>query len=336
MSDDTLDHWIDWTRNLFPQRAESRIEILPLEKGGGQRLYYRIRFDDAESVILVKYNPDSVENLRFVAIANFLQAIGVNAPHILHHDPERCLIWTEDLGDVDLWRHRKDPWEIRERQYQSALDQVSALHRADHLRGAELHLQQGFDEALYRWEQNYCFENCFGRCFGLPENELASLRGHPTFGKLAHDLASYPRVLIHRDFQSQNIILRNEQAYLIDFQGMRLGLPEYDLASVLYDPYVSLTDEERRTLMHYYWEHHHAGLSVEEFEQTYLKCALQRLMQALGAYGFISLVGKKPEFFRHIEPARKSLIAVASSIEEFRFFAGILTELPQLNVPSLI
>jgi N-acetylmuramate 1-kinase len=336
MSDTALDQWITWTRSLFPEYAESNIEIVLLEKGGGQRLYYRIRFNGTDSVILVKYNPDRIENLRFVAIANFLNEIGANAPRIFHHDAERCLIWTQDLGEEDLWHHRSEPWDVRERHYRAALDQVSILHRVDQLRGAGLRLQPGFDEGLYRWEQNYCFDNCFGRCFGLTETQLAPVRSHAAFGKLAKDLAAYPRAFIHRDFQSQNIILHNNEAYLIDFQGMRLGLPQYDLASVLYDPYVSLTEEERWTLVGYYWGNNRGDLSLDEFKVIYLKCALQRLMQALGAYGFISLVGKKPEFLRHIEPARKSLIAVASSLEEFRFFAGFLAELPQLSVPPRV
>jgi N-acetylmuramate 1-kinase len=334
MSDTTLDQWITWTRTLFPQYAETAIEIVPLEKGGGQRLYYRIRFNSTESIILVKYNPDRIENLRFVTIADFLNEIGVNAPRILHHDSQRSLIWTQDLGDVDLWHHRHDPWDIRKQHYQAALDQVSILHRADESRGATLRLQPGFDEGLYRWEQNYCFENCFSRCFGLTEDVLTSLRSHAAFGNLARQLAVHPRVFIHRDFQSQNIILNEGEAYLIDFQGMRLGLPQYDLASVLYDPYVSLTDEQRWTLVRYYWDNNHTGVSFDEFTAIYLRCALQRLMQALGAYGFISLVGMKPEFLRHIAPARKSLIAVASSMQEFRFFTGFLAELPQLSVPS--
>ena len=66
-------------------------------------------------------------------------------------------------------------------------------------------------------------------------------------------LGDLPRVLVHRDFQSQNIIVRNGQAHLIDFQGMRPGLAEYDLASLLYDPYVTLSADERTQLLEYYW-----------------------------------------------------------------------------------
>ena len=71
----------------------------------------------------------------------------------------------------------------------------------------------------------------------------------PSLGRIAEELAQRPRVFVHRDFQSQNIIIRNAQAHLIDFQGMRPGLAEYDLASLLFDPYVDLSPAEREELL---------------------------------------------------------------------------------------
>ena len=105
-----------------------------------------------------------------------------------------------------------------------------------------------FDAALYLWEQHYFFEQCLGRHFGVAEETLRELMALPALHAIAERLASFPRVLVHRDFQSQNIIVREEEAYLIDFQGMRPGLAEYDFASLLYDPYVSLTKTERGEL----------------------------------------------------------------------------------------
>ncbi len=133
---------------------------------------------------------------------------------------------------------------------------------------------------------------------------------------------------MHRDFQSQNVIIWDEQAYLIDFQGMRPGLPQYDLASLLFDPYVTLANQERTHLLKYYFERHGQGGNVAEFEGIYLDCGIQRLMQALGAYGVIGLLKEKREFLRHIQPAIKTLIEVASVAEDFRFFADFLADLP--------
>src|SRR5205085_4555938 len=105
-----------------------------------------------------------------------------------------------------------------------------------------------FNAALYQWEQNYFLENCLGRILHLDEAQRDELVSLPGLRRIANELASRPRILVHRDFQSQNIILRSGQAHLIDFQGMRPGLAEYDLASLLFVPYVHLTLAERDEL----------------------------------------------------------------------------------------
>jgi N-acetylmuramate 1-kinase len=317
------------TRERFPHRAESGVEILPIEKGGSDRLYYRVRLGADFSLILVKYNLQKEENTRFVGIANFLNVVGVNAPLIYFHDPEEGLIWMQDLGETDLWHYRQTRWAIRRKLYESTLEQMARLHGVDLASGENLGLQAGFGEKLYLWEQEYCFQNCLQLCFRLSDDQVQALRSNPAFRTLAMKLASYPRVLIHRDFQSQNVILWDDEPYLIDFQGMRAGLAQYDLASLLFDPYTNLTREERGALLRYYFERTRQNSGFSQFERIFFECALQRLMQALGAYGVISMIRGKPEFLRHIKPAMKSLIEVASSIEEFSFLADFLARLPQ-------
>jgi aminoglycoside/choline kinase family phosphotransferase len=89
--------------------------------------------------------------------------------------------------------------------------------------------------------------------------------------------------MVHRDFQSQNLMLNSGTTYLIDFQGLRMGRQEYDLASLLYDPYMNHSLEDRRKLLEL-WEE----ICEEEPIQPILKdCASQRLMQALGAFSNI-------------------------------------------------
>ncbi len=171
-----------------------------------------------------------------------------------------------------------------------------------------------FNAALYVWEQNYFFENCLGRYFKIDDAKLAELAALPALNEIAERLASLPRVLVHRDFQSQNILIRNGQAYLIDFQGMRPGLAEYDLASLLYDPYVDLSQAERAELIeHYRGRQTENGLTIDgDFDDTLRLCAMQRLMQALGAYGFLGLVKGHKEFLQYIPAAMKSLRARSS------------------------
>ena len=116
---------------------------------------------------------------------------------------------------------------------------------------------------------------------------------------------------MHRDFQSQNIIVRNGQAHLIDFQGMRPGLAQYDLASLLYDPYVDLSDAERAELI----EHYCRQKPSNDFGKILRLCAMQRLMQALGAYGFLGLVKGHKAFLQYIPKALALLRQVIARID---------------------
>ena len=227
-----------------PARGKRRLgsELLPL------------RIADEHSLILVKYGDSREENRHYCAIAAFLACIGIHVPEIYLHDEDRAP--HLDAGP------RRAPTSgpsatSRGRAAASftryALDELAALHaRAQNAAAAcpEIALQSGFNAELYLWEQNYFFENCLGRFFGIaqPACDSAALE------QIARTLGGKPCVLVHRDFQSQNILIHRGHARLIDFQGLRAGLAGYDLASLVYDPYVTLTAAEREELVHLYLE----------------------------------------------------------------------------------
>lgn len=303
------------TRLHFPRFEDAEVKITPIEKGGSGRKFYRIQFSGEQSIILVKYSRQKAENRRYVEIAEFLAAQGIRVPKIHFHDPVEGLIWIEDLGERDLWSYRDESWLVRRAFYESALEEVAKLHRISEADSAKIRrdLSAPFDAALYRWEQGYFFQNCLGHCFGVSEESRQELANLPALDKIAQRLAGFPRVLAHRDFQSQNIILRNEQAHLIDFQGMRPGLAEYDLASLLYDPYVNLAASERAELIDFYRTT--AAVIDSAFVEKFQLCALQRLMQALGAYGYLGRVKGSKSFLVHIPVALCSLGEIVATIE---------------------
>lgn len=319
------------TRMHFPRFAVDEIKIAPIEKGGSDRRFYRIHCSADQTLILVKYSLDREENRHYVEIAQFLEGHSIRAPRIYFHDPAEGLIWIEDLGERDLFSYRDESWLVRRAFYESALDEIAKLHRLPESVCVEMHehLPAEFNAALYLWEQNYFLENCLTRYFKIDNVKLAALATLPALREIAERLASLPRVLVHRDFQSQNILLRNSQAYLIDFQGMRPGLAEYDLASLLFDPYVDLSGEEQMELIGYYKQKQaDNGRTVSpEFDQTLRLCAMQRLMQALGAYGFLGLVKGHKQFLEHIPAAMKSLSSIVSMLSGLEKLARTIGDL---------
>ena len=313
------------TRLHFPRFNVDEIRITPIEKGGSDRKFYRVRCSSEQSLILVKYNLEREENRHYVQIAQFLEEHEIHAPRIYHHDADEGLIWLEDLGERDLFAYRDESWLVRRAFYESALDEVRKLHDLPESVCIEMrqHLPAEFNAALYLWEQNYFFENCLGRYFKIEQEKIDNVAALPAFAEIAENLAELPRVLVHRDFQSQNILIRNSQAHLIDFQGMRPGLAQYDLASLLYDPYVDLTDAERDELLEHYWGHK----PDDDFCKTLHLCAIQRLMQALGAYAFLGLVKGHKHFLEHIPKAVNSLREVAAETAGLDLFKNLLAEL---------
>jgi aminoglycoside/choline kinase family phosphotransferase len=313
------------TRIHFPRLDEETVEITPIEHGGSDRKFYRVRCSPEQTIILVKYGFEREENRHYVQIAGFLAEHGIRAPRIYFHDAAEGLIWIEDLGKADLWSYREESWLVRRAFYESALDEIVKLHclPEETCRAIEQNLPVAFDAALYRWEQNYFFKHCLGGHFGVGEEKLAELTTLPALHEMAERLGDRPRVMVHRDFQSQNIIIRNAQAHLIDFQGMRPGLAEYDLASLLFDPYVAFSLSEREELLTSYEEKREAArLPVSpQFREIFRLCGIQRLMQAMGFYGFAGTVKDNKAFLKYIPAAMMSLRSLVSDIaglEELR------------------
>jgi aminoglycoside/choline kinase family phosphotransferase len=308
---------IDQTVVRFPRFAEKKIDVKPLEKGGSDRNFYRIRVG-TDALILAKYGTQRDENRHYVHIARFLRELGVRVPEIYFHDEAEGLIWMEDLGDRDLWSYREEPWATRRALYRATLDEVLTMH----VHGLKTviadppKLQPEFNAELYLWEQNYFLENCLGRHFGLDAAAVARDGCRERLTEISALLGEQPRALIHRDFQSQNVVVKEGVPCLIDFQGMRPGLVQYDLASLLYDPYVDLTAEEQASLLAHYCAQWQAqgGAIPANFQEVYDLCAMQRLMQALGAYGFLGHVRERAHFLVHIPVAIARLSSVVDRI----------------------
>ena len=319
------------TRIHFPRLEEAAVKITPIEKGGSDRKFYRVRCSPEQTIILVKYNLEREENRHYVEIAEFLAEHHIRGPRIYFHDPAEGLIWIEDLGKSDLWSYREESWLVRRAFYESALGEIVKLHCLPEEAGSAIqkNLPAAFDAALYRWEQNYFFENCLGRYFGVEEKKLSEVTALPALHEIAERLGQRPRVLVHRDFQSQNIIMRNAQAHLIDFQGMRPGLAEYDLASMLFDTYVTLSRAECEELLAAYEAKRNAAINPlsAQFHEIFRLCGIQRLMQALGAYGFLGLVKGNKTFLNHIPAAMTSLRSLVGEIDELGHLRAVLDDL---------
>lgn len=233
----------------------------------------------AAGTLGIHWTNQRADNNSFLPAAHGLKAAGIRVPEILAEKElpgqnGACLV--QDLGETDILSLRHAPWTERRAAYELAFETLIPFYRLK----PEWPLQPPFDTALYRWEQEYFAEHLIGRHLG---GDSAAFLSQPELQAMAEWLAGLPRVPVHRDCQSQNIMLYAGKAWLIDFQGMRYGRKEYDLASLLYDPYMQLSEAEQQELLELWQKMDAAPLNAD----IYSACALQRLMQALGAFANI-------------------------------------------------
>ncbi|MFP6866233.1 MAG: phosphotransferase, partial [Roseibacillus sp.] len=275
MAADTLLTAVRAHLNLDPDHS---VILEPIKRGASGRTIVRLKAEGHPAFIGIHYTLDRRDNRYFLPVARFLKKAKLNVPEVLYDNPGRNIALVEDLGEVDLLSIVDKPWEEREPYYRCALEQLGRLFYTRPPK--DLELSPAFTAETYQWEQEYFIDNLVETHLGL---DGAVLRNDLHLIKLRENLGSSHRNLVHRDFQSQNIILYEGKSWLIDFQGLRLGRQEYDLASLLYDPYLNHTEEEQEKLLDL-WEDIGEERPVPDLLRD---CAIQRLMQALGAYANI-------------------------------------------------
>lgn len=243
----------------------------------------------------------------FVALGHHLRARGIAVPLLYAHDCFSGLVYLEDLGDEHLQQRvvNLDPAR-RKLFYGQVIDAWIKMAT----RGA-----QGFDPAWTFQSTHYdrdlilekeCryFTEAFLQGYlnqSVPFEQLQS-----DFEKLVQGIEQTAITgLIHRDFQSRNIMLKDDTVRLIDFQGARLGPVQYDLASLLIDPYVALSSAEQEALLAEAarkFESRH-GHDAERFIAGFRYCSVSRNLQILGAFAFLSKIKEKKSFATYIPRA---------------------------------
>jgi aminoglycoside/choline kinase family phosphotransferase/choline kinase len=302
----------EWIAQVLPAADATVIGLEPFTARGSDRAYWRVRAGDRGSFVFMHYELSRRENAVWEPIGRFLATIGIPVPRILAADSDRRFVLLEDLGNRSLESLAKESGDERIRLYAETLRIAHRLHSfpLEEFRRRGVPTMEGFSPELYRWEQDYFLENFVRDVCGIDAADL--LRGAlgDELRDLSDALLAGPPGLVHRDLQSQNVMIRSGSPVLIDFQGMRIGNPLYDLGSLLCDPYVAFEPEQREALLRFY---HDLGdpRPWPDFRRLFYMASVQRLLQALGAYGCLALKKNLPEFRRHIPRGVANLLDAA-------------------------
>jgi aminoglycoside/choline kinase family phosphotransferase len=277
--------------------------VVPLTGDASDRRYFRIMTADGASFVLALHaGPIAFATLPFANVAGLLREVPLPVPAVLGHSDELGILALQDLGDVTLQAHLgAAPPSEHVALYRQAVALLEQLQR----RGAELTSDRyvpyrvAFDVDKLTWELDFFVTHfvCGYRGVTVSDTERAALAAEWT--ALAEELAAEPRVLCHRDYHSRNLMLHESRLYIIDFQDARLGPDTYDLASLLRDSYVDITDRDLDEFIAYFT----ALKGCDDgagFRRRFDVMSLQRNLKALGTFGYQTVARRNTVYIQYM------------------------------------
>ncbi len=300
-------HW-----GVFPDH----ITLLPAS--GSARQYYRIE-SNGQSYIGT-YHLDLHENQLFITFSKHFRQKGLHAPRVYCISEDGLAYIQEDLGNhmlLDIVEQERKETALNEHLmdlYRKSLKELLRFQISGHqgLDYSSCIPRPAFDQRCISWDLNY-FKYCFLRLTGIVFSEEAL---ENDFTLLTSQLCQVPAdAFMFRDFQSRNIMVREEEVWFIDYQGGRQGALHYDVASLLYDAIIAIPDWQREQLLDYYIDElqHYRLLPATTFRQDYYRFVLVRLLQAMGAFGLRGLYERKQHFIDSIRPGLQTLTSLFES-----------------------
>jgi aminoglycoside/choline kinase family phosphotransferase len=315
---DRIDRYLDGSA-----LAGRDARVVPLTGDASDRKYFRVIPTSAASFVLALHSePIEFASLPFANVAQLLQRVPLPVPAVLDHADALGIIALQDLGDVTLQAHlgAATPTE-HAALYRQAVAFIELLQR----RGAELAsdsyvaYRTAFDIQKLTWELDFFVRHFIESYRGVALSAAQKAALSEEWALIVEELAVEPRVLCHRDYHSRNLMLHNGSLYIIDFQDARMGPDTYDLASLLRDAYVDITDREVDDLIAYF-------LAVggrndhKDFRRRFDLMALQRNLKALGTFGYQTAVRRNPVYIQYIP---RTLRHVRTNLDKYGRFARL-------------
>ena len=240
------DFKIDLTESEISGKADEDGRRL-IGAGGSDRKYYRMRRGN-KSVVIMQCESNDPDFKRQIEYTKFFLNYSVPVPELIEIDFDEKMAVFEDAGDTSLYNWLKCPREETEIEdiYREIINTLILLHTTatDRVAACLLLKNRIFDYEYFRWETDYFIERFAEGIRNTKADNISELEAE--LNSLAFKADSFPKTIIHRDFQSQNIMVTADRALkIIDYQGARIGPSAYDVASILWDPYYRLEDNMR-------------------------------------------------------------------------------------------
>lgn len=309
-------------QNTLNQQPE-KIEALP--RSGSDRCYYRMTAGDV--TLIGAYNENTSENEAFFSFTETFFEHGCKVPELIAIAPNRKYYLLSDLGDSTLFniisQNPGNPDKLCCLKKSLKALVKFQLKGAKYIDFSKCYPRETFDQQSIMWDLNY-FKYEFLKLAAVPFDEQ---RLEDDFETLSRYLLKAPaRFFMHRDFQTRNIMIQNDEPWFIDYQGGRKGPLQYDVASLLFSPKTTLNNIQREALLDFYIKKlaKHIHVDKEQFIEYYYGFVLIRTLQAMGAYGFRGIFEQKPNF-------KSSIPLAIRTLDELFSNSQLMVKLPEIE-----
>lgn len=312
-----------WLNQQFPGKSWA---LQPASADASFRRYFRVLFDN-HSIIVMDAPPQHEDCAPFIKVAEILAASGVHVPGILARDLEQGFLLLSDLGDQTFLQALSDQTDLAEQLYRDAMDALVAMQLSN--RTCEL---PHYDEALLTREMNLFPEWYISKHLqvDLTEKQQAVLRD--VFAQILHNNLAQPKVLVHRDYHSRNLMVATPNPGIIDFQDAVFGPITYDLVSLLKDAYIRWEEERILDWAIRYWEKaRRAKLPVTtdfaEFYRDFEWMGVQRHIKVLGIFARLNYRDGKAAYLNDMPVVMNYLRKACERYRELTPLLNLLDEL---------
>lgn len=310
---------LDWARTVADRPFEA---LLPVSGDASFRRYFRLRFDD-RSWIAVDAPPEQEDSRPFVALAARLGEAGLHVPRVLASDLGRGFMLLTDLGDT-LYLDALNPASADD-LYGAALD---ALLRLQAIPATDL---PAYDAALLMREMELFRDWYLQRHLGVVLDAPAHAVLDVSFAALCEAALAQPRVFVHRDYHSRNLMVCAPNPGILDFQDAVHGPVTYDLVSLLRDCYIAWPEAQVEAWVEAYRLRALAvGLlpatDAATFRRWFDWMGVQRHLKAIGIFARLQHRDGKPAYLQDIPRTLGYVRQVAGRYPELRALVGLLDD----------
>lgn len=296
----------------------NRPSLFPLAGDASQRDYFRA-VNEKDSFVVSRDRSFHKESFQqFLEFQRLWKKAGVRVPEIYGYEEECSCIAIEDLGDETLLGHlaRTDKTEYEYDTYRRAVDELIKIHSL----GEGSWDKKSLDKVRLTGDISHARKYFLEKTLHVKKEP--ALEVERLFDPLCCFLDEQEKVVTHRDFHSKNIMINKGECVIIDFQDAMLGLPQYDLASLLEDPYRRVSPKIKESLKEYYWQTVLPSGKVQgqfkDFSYAYDLALVQRLFKAIGSFSSFFVLRDDYSYLRYIGQAFESMRETLLKYNEYK------------------